>query len=37
MDFINLNTEYETLNQFSKQGVTTVKINFRNLFITIIF
>jgi hypothetical protein len=24
MDFLNLNTEYETLNQYAKQGINTV-------------
>jgi hypothetical protein len=27
MDFINFSSEYESLNQFNKQGLTTVKYN----------
>ncbi len=32
MDFINLNTEYENLNKFSKHGTTTVNYIFLNRF-----
>lgn len=31
MDFINLSTEYENLNKFSKHGTTTVQINIKSI------